>query len=61
MTVEADKLTLKFEPMYLEKRQMSPAAGDKAQTMMDDLGVPTGILEIQRGSTHGSTPTTELQ
>jgi poly-gamma-glutamate capsule biosynthesis protein CapA/YwtB (metallophosphatase superfamily) len=48
MTVESDKLTLKFQPLYLEKRQMRPAAEPKRQEMLDTLGVPTGILELQQ-------------
>jgi len=44
MTVEGDKLTLKFEPLYLEKRQMSPAVDPKKQEMLDMLGVPNGEL-----------------
>jgi len=48
LTVEADKLTLKFEPLYLEKRQMMPANAEKAKQMLETLGVPTGILQISR-------------
>ncbi|MFA5945857.1 MAG: CapA family protein [Patescibacteria group bacterium] len=48
LTVEADKLTLKFEPLYLQKRQMMPASEEKAKQMLETLGVPTGILEISR-------------
>jgi poly-gamma-glutamate synthesis protein (capsule biosynthesis protein) len=51
LTVEADKLVLKFEPLYLEKRQMTPATGNKALEMLDDLGVPSGVLEVPRPTT----------
>jgi poly-gamma-glutamate synthesis protein (capsule biosynthesis protein) len=48
LTVENEKLTLKFEPLYLEKRQMTPATGTKKQEMLDALGVTTGVLELSR-------------
>lgn len=48
LTVEEDKLSLSFQPLYLQKWQMQPATGTKKQEMLDALGVPTGALELTR-------------
>lgn len=48
LTIADDQLTLKFEPLYLEKRQMMPATEPKRQEMLETLGVPTGVIELVR-------------